>query len=440
MDSPTAPSGLQSTDKTPIADKPAQPVDDQYEDTEKNYQPKSQKFWMIMTGVYLSTFLVALDRTIIATAIPKITDEFNSIEDIGCNLKYWGRKCIPLAYMPATACLFPISGRIYQLHSTKSIYVISLVIFEAGSALCGAAPTSVAFIIGRAITGLASAGIFTGGMMIVPLIPLRKPPVYTSLFGLASGVASVLGPFMGGPFTDKVTWRWCFYINLPIGGLTILAILLLLHIQSPKHEKLTSFAQIKHLDPIGIFFFLPSITCLILALQWGGSTSPLSAPKIIGLFVSFGVLLVIFIAIEVMMSETAIIPTRVVLNRSVAGSMSFMFLMSGALMSILYYLTSWFQVAKGDSALHSGVSMTPLLVSMVILSILVAIFTERIGYYVPALLIAPALCATGAGLLSTLTPSSHHSEWMGYQVIYGFGLGCGFQISTLPLSKRLATR
>jgi hypothetical protein len=96
MDSPTAPSGLQSTDKTPIADKPAQPVDDQYEDTEKNYQPKSQKFWMIMTGVYLSTFLVALDRTIIATAIPKITDEFNSIEDIGCNLKYWGRKCIPL--------------------------------------------------------------------------------------------------------------------------------------------------------------------------------------------------------------------------------------------------------------------------------------------------------------------------------------------------------
>jgi MFS family permease len=110
--------------------------------------------------------------------------------------------------MPATACLFPISGRIYQLHSTKSIYVISLVIslviFEAGSALCGAAPTSVAFIIGRAITGLASAGIFTGGMTILPLIPLRKPPVYTSLFGLASGVVSVLGPFMGGPFTDKV--------------------------------------------------------------------------------------------------------------------------------------------------------------------------------------------------------------------------------------------
>ncbi|KAH8753130.1 hypothetical protein BGZ57DRAFT_723654, partial [Hyaloscypha finlandica] len=115
------------------------------------------KFWMIMAGVYLATFLVALDQTIIGTAIPKITDEFNSIEDIGCN--YWGSKCLPLAYNLATACLFPISGRIYQLYSTKSVYAISLVIFEDGSALCGAAPTSVAFIIRRAITGLASAGI-----------------------------------------------------------------------------------------------------------------------------------------------------------------------------------------------------------------------------------------------------------------------------------------
>lgn len=149
-----------------------------------------------MIGMYLSIFLVALDRTIIATAIPKITDEFNSIEDIG----WYGS-----AYMLTAACLFPISGRIYQLYSTKWVFLISLVIFEAGSALCGAAPSSVAFIIGRAIAGLGSAGIFTGGMMIIlPLIPLRKRPTYTSFFGMVFGVASVLGPVMGGAFTDKV--------------------------------------------------------------------------------------------------------------------------------------------------------------------------------------------------------------------------------------------
>jgi MFS family permease len=196
MNSSTASSEQSSVDQAPTSDKPTQSVDDQYEDAEKNYQPKSLKFWTIMIGMYLSIFLVALDRTIIATAIPKITDEFNSIEDIG----WYGS-----AYMLAAACLFPISGRIYQLDSTKWVFLISLVIFEAGSALCGAAPSSVAFIIGRAIAGLGSAGIFTGGMMIIlPLIPLRKRPIYISFFGMAFGVASVLGPVMGGAFTDKV--------------------------------------------------------------------------------------------------------------------------------------------------------------------------------------------------------------------------------------------
>jgi MFS family permease len=237
---------------------------------------------------------------------------------------------------------------------------------------------------------------------------------------------------VGGAFTDSVsTWKWCFYINIPIGSFTILAMLLFLDIPSPKQEKLTAIAQIKNLDPIGIFFFVPSMVCLILALQWGGSSTPWSAPKIIGLLVTFGVLFVNFVVVEVLMPETAMAPTRVVLNRSVAGSMAFMFLLSGGLMSPLYYLTIWFQVAKGDSAIHSGVSTIPLLLSMVILSIPTAIFTEKIGYYVPALLLAPVLCATGAGLLSTLTPSSDYSEWFGYQVLYGFGLGCGFQTSTL---------
>ncbi|OCK74400.1 putative aflatoxin efflux pump [Lepidopterella palustris CBS 459.81] len=423
MNSSTASSGKSSADQTPTADKPAQPVHNEYEDAEKNYQPKSLKFWIIMIGIYLSILLVALDRTIIATAIPKITDEFNSIEDIG----WYGS-----AYMLATACLFPISGRIYQLYSIKWVFLIYLVIFEAGSALCGAAPSSVAFIIGRAIAGLGSAGIFTGSMVIIlPLIPLRKRPIYTSFFGMASGVASVLGPVMGGAFTDKVTWRWCFYINLPIGGFTVLAILFLLNIPSPKHEKLTAIAQIKNLDPLGFFFFAPSMLCLILALQWGGSTYPWSAPKIIGLVVTFAVLLAIFVVIEVLTPGTAMAPTRVVLNRSVAGSMVFMFLLSGGLMSIVYYLTIWFQAVKGDSAIHSGISTIPLLLSMVILSIPTAVFTEKIGYYVPALLLSPVLCATSAGLLSTLTPSSDHSKWIGYQVLYGFGLGCGFQTSTL---------
>jgi hypothetical protein len=147
--------------------------------------------------------------------------------------------------------------------------------------------------------------------------------------------------------------------------------------------------------------------------------------------ITFALLFIIFVVIEVLLPENAMAPTRVVLNRSVAGSMLFMFLISGSIMCIIYYLTIWFQAVKGDSAIHSGISTIPLLLSMVALSIPTAIFTQKVGYYVPALLLSPILCATGAGLLSTLTPSSNHSEWIGYQILFGFGLGCGFQTASL---------
>lgn len=211
----------------------------------------------------------------------------------------------------------------------------------------------------------------------------------------------------------------------------MVAMLFLLHIDSPKQEKLTVFEQVKRLDPIGVLFLVPSMVCLILALQWGGTTYAWSAPKIIGLLVTFAVLFVIFIVVEVFTPETAMAPTRVVLNRSIAGSMLFMFLIAGGMMGAIYYLAIWFQAAKGDSAIHAGVSTIPLVVSMVIMSILGAIFTEKIGYYVPVMLLAPVFSSIGAGLLSTLSPGSGHSHWIGYQVLFGFGIGLGFQASTL---------
>jgi MFS family permease len=173
------------------------------------------------------------------------------------------------------------------------------------------------------------------------------------------------------------------------------------------------------------------MVCLILALQWGGTTYPWSAPRIIGLLVTFAVLLVAFLAVEVLTPETAMAPTRVVLNRSVGGSMLFMFLLSGGMMIIIYYLTIWFQAAQGHSAMEAGIRTIPLVLSLVVMGIVGAMFTERVGYYVPAMLLSPCLCAVGGGMLSTLTPSAGSSHWIGYQVIYGFGIGCGFQTSNL---------
>ena len=139
-----------------------------------------------------SYFRPQQDRMIIATAIPGITNEFHSIEDIG----WYGS-----AYMLTTAISNPLFGRIYQLYSTKWVFLVSILVFELGSALCGAAPSSVAFIVGRAIAGIGAAGIFCGGIMII--VPLRRRPIFTSFFGMAFGVSSVLGPLIGGTFTDN---------------------------------------------------------------------------------------------------------------------------------------------------------------------------------------------------------------------------------------------
>ena len=212
---------------------------------------------------------------------------------------------------------------------------------------------------------------------------------------------------------------------------------LFLHIDSPKREKFSIIAQLGRIDPIGVLFFVPSMVCLILALQWGGSTYSWSAPRIIGLLVTFSILFVAFVVVEIVTPETAMAPTRVVLNPSIAGSMMFVFLLSGGLMSVIYYLTVWFQVAKDDSAMHAGVSTIPLVLSLVVMGIFSAICTEKIGYYAPAMLISPFLCAIGAGLLSALSPSSGHSAWIGYQILYGFGIGLGFQNANLPAQNVL---
>lgn len=163
--------------------------------------PSGPKLIVIMASLYFAMFLVALDRTIIATAIPRITDTFNSIDDIG----WYGS-----AYL-LTACGFIlIYGRIYTFYSTKWTFLSGIFLFEVGSAVCGAAPTSNALIVGRAIAGFGSSGIMTGAITImINTVPLHKRPMYQGLFGAVFGVASVAGPLLGGAFTDsKATWRW----------------------------------------------------------------------------------------------------------------------------------------------------------------------------------------------------------------------------------------
>lgn len=243
-------------------------------------------------------------------------------------------------------------------------------------------------------------------------------------------------------FRRHLTWRWCFYINLPIGACTILIILLFLRfpensVQTPR-AGLSLFQQLKRLDPLGVFFFAPSMVSLLLAMQWGGTTYAWSSPRIIGLLVTFAVTFVAFLAVEFTMPETAMAPARVVLHRSVGACLFFTFMLAGGMMCAVYYLSIWFQAAQGQSAMQAGIRTIPMVLSLVVCGIFSAAITQRIGYYVPALLVSPILSSIAAGLLSTLTPASGKGAWIGYQILYGFGVGAAMQQANLAAQTCLA--
>jgi EmrB/QacA subfamily drug resistance transporter len=400
------------------------------EDGEAGQYPGPAKVAIIMFSLYISMFLVALDRTIIGTAIPKITNQFHSIEDIG----WYGA-----AYM-LTACGFILLyGRVYTFFDTKWTFLSGITLFEIGSAICGASPSSTALIIGRAIAGFGSAGIFTGAITIMlRTVPLHRRPAFQGLFGACFGVASVAGPLVGGAFTEsKATWRWCFYINLPLGGFTIAALILFLHLDEKK-STLTFKEKLRKLDPFGTSLFLPSVTCLLLALQWGGSKYAWSSWRVVLLLVVFAVLFFIFVFVQYLTrNTTATIPTRIFLQRSVFCGGMFQLLVGSTMLTVILYLPLWFQAIKGSSAVKSGIQTLPMVLGLVSGSIICGGIVQRIGYYTPFMYFGPVLMSIGTGLLTTWTTSTNHSMWIGYQVILGIGIGSCMQQSNLAVQTVL---
>ncbi|KAK3353167.1 putative aflatoxin efflux pump [Lasiosphaeria hispida] len=393
------------------------------------FRPKSVKFWLTLVCNFLALFLVALDRTIIATAVPRISDEFQALGDIG----WYGS-----AYMLTTACAQLVYGRIYKFYDMKWTFIVSIVVFEIGSAICGAAPSSTVFIIGRAIAGLASAGIFSGTMLImIPMIPLHRRPAFQGLFGMVFGLASVMGPLIGGGFTDGATWRWCFYINLPIGAVSLVFMVFFWNPPKEHHPPVPFMQHVKRLDPIGMLFFLPGCVCLLLALQWGGSTYDWGNWRIVMLFGVCVAATIAFISVQIMKPDTAMVPPKIITQRSVAFGVSFTFFLAGSMLMMVYFVPIWFQTVKQTSAINSGIYNLPLVLSLVVSSIAAGIITQKIGYYVPSMLISPAIMSIGEGLMTTFNRDTPPAQWIAYQFIAGFGLGFGMQTSGLAIQTVL---
>jgi predicted MFS family arabinose efflux permease len=321
-------------------------------------------------------------------------------------------------------------GKIYKFYPAKSVFLTGILLFELGSVICGAAPNSKVFILGRAIAGLGSSGIFSGLMVImVHTIPLQQRPIFQGFFGAIFAIASVIGPLVGGTFTDKVTWRWCFYINPIIGAVIILVVFLILHLPNQKLDKQATgwLAQLNQLDPIGNLVFFPGVVCLILALQWGGTQYSWKNARIIVLLILCAVLCLVFVAIQIWKQEKGTVPPRIVKQRSIAASIWFGFFNGAGLTIIMYYLPIWFQAVKGVDAFKSGIMLLPLILSTVFASLSSGFFVSKVGYYSPFFILSSIIMATGSGLLTTFNLATGHAKWIGYQVLLGIGIGFGAQ-------------
>ncbi|RDW72815.1 hypothetical protein BP6252_06722 [Coleophoma cylindrospora] len=410
-------------------DQEAGPVAEPEEELAPDEYPKGFQFFFILLALILSVFMVALDLTIVATAIPKITDEFHSVSQIG-----WYGSAFFLTFASFTSPW----GKLFKYFTLKWTYLIAVFIFELGSLICAVAPNSTALIVGRAIAGLGAAGVGSGAFILVAFIaPPNKRPAYLGIIGAAYGISAVIGPLLGGVFTESLTWRWCFYINLPIGGLA--AAILVIFFRLPSHVKPTQATfreKMLQLDPIGIVLIMAAVICYVLALQWGGITLPWHSSTVIGLLVGFVLLLICFGIDQWWSGERAMLPKRLLKNRYIYQGMAYSFTIAGSYFLVLYFLPIYFQVIDNVSPIQSGVRNLPLIIAITIATVCSGIGITVTGRPMPFMVVAGVLASIGVALLYTLDIGSSSAKWIGYQVLTGLGLGLGFQV---PVSAVQAT-
>ncbi|MFD5946807.1 DHA2 family efflux MFS transporter permease subunit [Streptomyces collinus] len=365
-------------------------------------------------ALLLGMLLAALDQTIVSTALPTIVSDLGGLDHLS-----W----VVTAYLLAATAATPLWGKLGDQYGRKRLFQTAIVIFLVGSALCGAAQDMAQLIAFRALQGLGGGGLIVLSMAIVgDLVSPRERGRYQGLFGAVFGATSVLGPLLGGLFTQHLSWRWVFYVNLPVGVVALAVIAAVLHIPRT--------AQRHVIDYLGTFLIAAVATCLVLVASLGGTTWAWGSWQIVGLAVLGVVLALAFVAVERRAAEP-VLPLKLFRVRTFTLAAVISFVVGFAMFGAMTYLPTFLQVVQGISPTMSGVHMLPMVLGLLLASTASGQIVSRTGRWKVFPIAGTGVTTLGLLLLHQLDEQSSTAELSGFFFVFGLGLGLVMQVLVL---------
>lgn len=384
---------------------------------------------LIMTALGMAVFLAALDVTIITTALPTISQYFHSSS---------GYTWIGSAYLLGNAAAVPLWGKVSDIWGRKPVLLIANVVFMVGSLVAALANSIGMLIAARAVQGIGGGGLVTlVNICISDLFSMRRRGAYFGIIGGVWAFASAVGPILGGVFTEKVSWRWCFYINLPLDGAAFLIILFFLDLKTPKTPMLQGLMAI---DWLGSLLIVGGVLMFLFGLEYGGVTYPWDSATVLCLLIIGVFTMVLFVLNEKYLAKYPVIPLRIFKYRSNVASLGACFVHGFVFISSSYYLPLYFQAVRGATPLLSGVYILPVALSLSFASMATGIFIRKTGMYLPPIWAGFLFMTLGMGLFIDFDANSGWAKIIIYQIIVGIGIGPNFQAPLIALQTQVKPR